>query len=159
MANDALNQILTHVVTLANPDQQALLGIDQQETTPVIAVFEEVMRALGGGRAVQLRCLGGTHQKFARIAPDLESQTGFIRMCGFTTALDSWLRRKPDTADQGLFRPEAVGAKRLAEGARCASCASYTSSISVWLSRNANQLMVRSPNSSRSSTGTRMRAN
>ncbi|RML81434.1 hypothetical protein APX70_05335 [Pseudomonas syringae pv. maculicola] len=43
MTDNALDQVLTDIVTLTDPDQETLLWIGQQKAAPLVAVFNQVM--------------------------------------------------------------------------------------------------------------------
>ncbi|MNQ87970.1 hypothetical protein D3C85_1032150 [compost metagenome] len=80
MADDALHQVLAHVIALAHPDQQALATVRQGEAAPVVAVQLDIVETGALRRVVEGRGAGRAHQAPAVPVPHLEGQFAFVGM-------------------------------------------------------------------------------
>ncbi len=87
VTDNALNQVLAHIIALTHPDQKTLLWIGKEKAAPLVPVLDQVMGAFGCRRSTEQRSFGRAYQQFARGSPDLKGQPGFVGM-GHATGAD-----------------------------------------------------------------------
>ncbi len=87
VTDNALNQVLAHVIALTHPNEKTLLWIGEEKAAPLVAVLDQIMGAFGCRRCTEQRRFGRAHQQLARGSPDLKGQPGFVGM-GHATGAD-----------------------------------------------------------------------
>ncbi|MNC23558.1 hypothetical protein D3C75_715880 [compost metagenome] len=80
VANDAVDQVVAHIITLTHPDKPVFFRHRQNETAPLFTATGKVVEPWSSGWWVDGWRTGCMHQQRHAFSPDLERQLAFVRV-------------------------------------------------------------------------------
>jgi len=80
VADDPVDQVVTHIVTLADPDQPVLFRYLQDETAPLLVATDKVVETRGARHRIKPGGARRMHQQHTTLPPDLKCQLAFVRV-------------------------------------------------------------------------------